>query len=465
MRAAIYFCDERERERLILFFVGTPGPIRLRSSGLPRFVKELSTSSQSEFERSKARFARMHYKRQSRQEMLEKERIGQKQAQVQLHRKYRAGELPDIQITNQEIIQPLKFLCHSDILLAKTIAVEIITEIITTEESEDRQRRLVNVILATRPKHNRYLASSILEIGLNISPKLLTDIDVESLKLMCLSHNLSQLGVLLLEGKPSSSILSDDEEPHGKRYKSESTNQLYGSKDIHSIMALYKDCRDYSSARGIYLQEMKNCANPKIVEALTHESMKKYDQAMLAFKYLRDNDADGETWNSFYYQSLENLCAWENILNENSNFSELVGNGDEKMLANYYQALICQHKNQRESIGNVYEYVVNSGLNDIQEKFAHEISLFARILNCPLEEAKEWDRKALRVCRSNWSDKSPYDLEVSKRLIYQCQRLALSSRYKLKIRYPEVGSRWFDKNRLQFSLSQYKAVFLTTFSA
>ena len=398
----------------------------MRSSGLPRFVKELPTSSQSDFEKSKARFARMHYRRQSRQEMLEKERIGQKQAQVQLHRKYRVGELPDIQITNQEIIQPLKSLCHSDILLAKTIAVEIITKIITTEENEDRKRRLVNVILATRPKHNRYLASSILEIGLNISPKLLGDLDIESLKRMCVSHNLSQLGVLLMESKPSSSLLGDNDEPHGKRYKSESKKQLYGPNDINSIIALYKNCRDYSSARGIYLQEMRHGANPTIVEALTNESLKKYDQAMITFKDLRNNGA--ETWNSSYYQSLENLCAWENILTEHKNFTELVENGDEKLVSNYFQALICQYKNQRESIENVYENVVNLGSSDVQEKFAHEIALLARILNCPLEEAKEWDRKALRGCRQIWSSKSPYDLEVSKRLIFQCQRLALSSR-------------------------------------
>ena len=401
------------------------GAIKLRSSGLPRFVKELPTSSQSDFERSKARFARLHYKRQSRQEMLEKERIGQKQAQVQLHRKYRVGELPDIQITNQEIIEPLKFLCHSDNILAMTISVELITRIITEEDSEDRKRRLASVILATRPKHNRYLAMSILEIGLNLSPELLTNMEIESLKSMCLSHNLSQLGVLLMERKPSQ---SDIDEPHGKRCKSSLESELYNSTDINAMIVLYKDCHDYSSARGIYLQEMKQYSNPKIMKALTNESLKKYDQAMLAFKDLRDNSADGEIWNSSYYQSLEKLCAWETILTESDNFSELVEKGNEKMIATYLQALICQYKIHRESVVDIFEKMINSLSSEMQDRYAHEMASLSRILSCPIQEAREWDRKALKVCRYNWSCKSPYDLGVAKSLIHQCQRLAMSAR-------------------------------------
>ena len=72
-----------------------------------RFVKAASESDDNDakdvqyerHERSKIYFAKAHQRHLSRQEEIEKERRGRRQAQVNLMRSYRIGELPDIQVS------------------------------------------------------------------------------------------------------------------------------------------------------------------------------------------------------------------------------------------------------------------------------------------------------------------------------------------------------------------------------
>ena len=72
----------------------------------------------------------MHYKKLSHQRLLDKEKKGRQQAQVELQRSYRTGELPDIQITNADMIKHLRFLCTMDEVVAEKVMRSILTAVI-----------------------------------------------------------------------------------------------------------------------------------------------------------------------------------------------------------------------------------------------------------------------------------------------------------------------------------------------
>ena len=408
------------------FPVSSAGPIRTRLGG-PRFVsKDEGRQTAVDFEKSKAYFARMHYKRQSRRDMLAKERIGQKQAQVHLQRQYRAGELPDVQITKVDVINPMKYLCYSDDMMAKNILVEIVTQVIAEETNEERKEQLAAVVLSTKPKEqDRYLAMAILEIGLKIPPQLLANVDPNYIRVMCSTHKLSKYGVLLLEQRSHSDI-SDEGAVVSKRGKHEGqgTLSLYLSQDVLLMMKLYTDVHDYSLARGLYLQENGKTLSSYALKGLQYESLGKYDQAMQMYKTIKDQD---EMWNEAYLKSLEHLCAWSefdpNVLqtiNETKPYQK-------DFLNRHFEALFCLDKDQSR-----FKSVEETSLNQmtmnkcIKEDFAHEIGLVFRALDRP-DQAMNWHRKALKNLRKEWIDSNScngLNWQSTMDLIHQCQRIS-----------------------------------------
>ena len=65
-------------------------------------------NKQVALESTKSYFAKAHQKKLDRRELLDKERKGRRHAQVALKRSYRIGELPDIVVSSQDIIGPLR---------------------------------------------------------------------------------------------------------------------------------------------------------------------------------------------------------------------------------------------------------------------------------------------------------------------------------------------------------------------
>ena len=64
-----------------------------------------------QYEETKKTFAQFHERKMKMKNLIEKERKGQRHAQVNMLRNYRIGDLPDIQIKNSDILKPLSELC------------------------------------------------------------------------------------------------------------------------------------------------------------------------------------------------------------------------------------------------------------------------------------------------------------------------------------------------------------------
>lgn len=78
-------------------------------------------------------------RRMQRQQFIERQ-IKQRKNQVSLFRKYRIGELPDIQIDFKDVLMPLMAIVRADSTIATEIFVEIFQEIY--KDQKDKQVRL-----------------------------------------------------------------------------------------------------------------------------------------------------------------------------------------------------------------------------------------------------------------------------------------------------------------------------------
>ena len=400
------------------FVASSAGPLRKARLGVPRFVSKDESSLARDFEKSKAFFARMHYKRQSRRDMLAKERIGQKQAQVNLQRQYRAGELPDVQITKLDVINPLKFLCYSDDVIAKQLLVEIVTQVLEEEPNEDRKEQLANLVLSTKPrKEDRCLAMAILEIGLKISGKPLLNLDSDSISTLSSTHRLRKYGVLLLEQKTS----ADQGHDHStsKRGRRDDDEQSFSPKDVLNLMKLYSNF-DKLSARGIYMQETANLSL-SVLKGLQYESLDKYEAAMEVYKTIKSQDS---MWNDAYLTSLQHLCAWSEFDDRILTSVEENKHYPKEFLNMHFAALFCLDDHHENHFNDVLEKSLNNIY--IREDFAHEIGLLFRVLKKP-DQAMNWHRRALKNLRKEWIESdacNSLDVQSTMDLIHRCKRIS-----------------------------------------
>lgn len=404
----------------MFFAASSAGPLRRARLGGPRFVSKDESSLARDFEKSKAYFARMHYKRQSRRDMLAKERIGQKQAQVNLQRQYRAGELPDVQITKIDVINPLKFLCYADDVIAKQLLVEIVTQVIEEETNEDRKVQLANLVLSTKPrKEDRCLAMAILEIGLKMPPKLLFNLDSDYISILSSTHRLSKYGVLLLEQKTSDQ--GHDDHSMSKRGRlQDNDDPNFTPKDVLIMMNLYSNVHDYSNARGLYMQANANLS-PAALKGLQYESLDKYDAAMEMYKTIKSQDT---MWNEAYLTSLQHLCAWSEFDDSILTTIEETKHYPKEFLNKHFAALFCLDDHHETHFNDILEKSLNNSY--IREDFAHEIGLLFRVLKKP-DQAMNWHRKALKNLRKEWIESeccNSLDVQSTMDLIHQCKRIS-----------------------------------------
>jgi DNA-dependent protein kinase catalytic subunit len=67
--------------------------------------------------------------RKMQREQFYSKQMDRMKKQVGLYRKYRVGELPDIQINYKDILEPLMGIIHNDTTFATEIFVELFSEI------------------------------------------------------------------------------------------------------------------------------------------------------------------------------------------------------------------------------------------------------------------------------------------------------------------------------------------------
>ncbi|KAF2367034.1 NUC194 [Trinorchestia longiramus] len=250
-----------------------------------RFQRQQDREKQARY------FAEAEEKRRLLQMRLEREKKLRREAQVTMIREYRVGELPDIQIKQQAVIDPLQALTERDSIVAEHMFVILIEGLMQhgenwlSNEEFEQWREQVRValcsLLSDSVQHSPKVMASVLHLLLSFKMTFPPD----TVTNVCLSSGQEPLGVLLLEQQ----ILSMQKQlrlsPPKKKQKrcivGETTN--CSETDIFKVQLhlaeLYSSLSMWDAVRGVL--QSGSSLHASTAEALLYESL---DQPLQAYE-------------------------------------------------------------------------------------------------------------------------------------------------------------------------------------
>nr|QOY44576.1 DNA-dependent protein kinase catalytic subunit [Alvinella pompejana] len=281
-----------------------------------RFIKDSGDRS--------AYFARREARQRAIREEIAQEQRQRRENQVILYRKYRIGDLPDIQIEYFNIIAPLQALAQKDsrmaMLLLSTLFEAIHAELVTVcadnRSIHARISNSLNTMLSTTNQYYAPFINCILHMAYsNIHNLTLEPSNISS---ACLTGLQQPMGIMLLE-----KMLIHAENPTCQPSKKHRTIGPQVSRDINvwlELAKLYKSIGDYDTLKGIFGSKLGT--KEITLEAMEAEMSGDYQTAVqLYYKALVCTDWDEEPdelekdfWDASSLHCYEHLTQWNKLL-------------------------------------------------------------------------------------------------------------------------------------------------------
>ncbi|XP_078482635.1 DNA-dependent protein kinase catalytic subunit [Ciona intestinalis] len=297
-----------------------------RGSGVNIDVQRLRRRFLKEQTDSRINFARVQEVKKRRQETFQKEHEKRRSNDVTLHRRYRDGELPDVQIPNKSIIAPLASACQYDAALSRSVLSSLVCAILKEERKKGGEE--------DTPANIGDKMFQILEISTEKNPSLIGCVEDVALrnhdyagfnKLIpahisssSLASNKHALGITLLE-----QYIIDEkhsiEEPSYKRQKTLVSGM--GNNPILwiELARLYKSLDEFDVLRGIFSGDSES--NKSTAEGLALEDCGDFTAAYKVYnEALHKEDWDGDVsevekdvWEDCLINCFKNLARWDQV--------------------------------------------------------------------------------------------------------------------------------------------------------
>ncbi|KAB0800482.1 hypothetical protein PPYR_06222 [Photinus pyralis] len=378
-----------------------------------RFLKDKSKVSRH--------FAYLEVKKSVTQEELRQERIKRSEKNVQLCRKYRIGEYPDIEIPLSSVINPLQILVFCDPSLARHFYTSLFTSLITkikkdqaeSDEFSQSMNTGINNILNTSTQFATNTIGTFLDIALSFTdtmrfdPNIITTVSEES--------GLLSLGSLLLEEYLSSSL---EEAPASKKRRGVESPQ---TNHWVKLAELYKEMNEWDVVSSIFLEKM-NC-NETVLHAIEAESIGHWRAAQEAYATVIKEDTS-EYRRDFYYESYfkafaalgewdrlseaitDNVCGTES----DNTWTYLWDNGwNQQKLLPWF--ITSELRNTLSGNGQIFSSV-NTYLKDpekslyLKSNFGEELAMLCLLQN-DVDTAKYYLNDTITSWLENWSTINP----------------------------------------------------------
>ncbi|XP_054711224.1 DNA-dependent protein kinase catalytic subunit-like, partial [Uloborus diversus] len=276
-----------------------------------RFVKDQKQSDT---------FAKQELRRQDARKERLKEQRNQRDAQVTMYRQYRIGELPDIQISNAEIIAPIQALAMHDAIIAKLLLKSLlvsVSEFVSKEIPEEYEILMEEIsecfgkMLGSSYLYSPSVISFCLESLNQLSD---TSFDAESVFVASIGSSQQSTGILLLESKI---LRGFDSEPSQKKMRKEKQSMSDETSHWMKLAELYRSIDDFDVVNGIFSLTLGH--RPENRKALQHECSGQYFQAVELYNKLYDeasdesDQAEKDFWDKAVLSCLDKLTKWENL--------------------------------------------------------------------------------------------------------------------------------------------------------
>ena len=367
-----------------------------------RFTK-VNENKKPDLESAKSYFARLHQRKVNRKELMEKERKGRRHAQVTLRRNYRIGELPDVEITSADVLNPLRFLCYLDNEVAEMLGMMILKGIIINEENHFELENLIMSQVVKKELMNKHLGRCLLETCLEFDAKQIENIDEPLLEEMSKKLQLQMHGILLLEKKPKS------QNNQAKVRRKDVSRGKMSRETVLSLLNLHKSLDDPSSARGIFIQEFpaNETILDKIENAMSFESLQQYNRSKKIYKELITGNEDPEMKDFLteqYIGTLEKLSSWGDIA-DHLNDEHIMNS---QFLPNFVKAA-CHLQVEREGDENILKGLLEKDQN-LMKEFPYETASVHMLKN-DLRRKDQWSDLALKKAFKAWTEKNQFHFQ------------------------------------------------------
>ncbi|XP_032675638.1 DNA-dependent protein kinase catalytic subunit-like isoform X2 [Odontomachus brunneus] len=287
----------------------------MRCKRFPRFLAKSSNVGQE--------IRQQHIQKNvERQEMIKQENIRQRNS-VRLHRRYRNGDFPDIEIPHSSLIEPLQQLIKLDGLIRKDITVllfcSLIKESIEIEKSDNFRRNVVKnlkQILHDSTKDSTFNAV-ILETLLELN---VTDCDSCDIVRVSKTNGLNALGVLLLERslQPDASYSDSFLPTPEKKMKSNEDDIVIKNwtkiDKWAQLASLYKSLDDVDTVLSIFREQSYD---KNVQEAAIANANSNWMHTRMAFERACESTKTVPSMHEYciegLFEVMNNLCDWSMV--------------------------------------------------------------------------------------------------------------------------------------------------------
>nr|CAB3231039.1 DNA-dependent protein kinase catalytic subunit-like [Phallusia mammillata] len=303
-----------------MVYTGTDNFGSRKGTGVDVNVERLRRRFRKESDESRMKFARAQERRNKIKEVAKTEAARRRETEVQLHRKYRTGELPDVQIPHRSIVAPLAAACQHDPHLCRIVLSSLILALLEEEtkigkklskERIDAVLSGLGSILDRSTEKNPALIGCIQDVCYhdNRVEELLPPALVAS---SSLASNKHALGIVILEQM----ILNKrTDEPATKRRKVPGPGFESCPETWLQLARLYKSLGDFDVLSGIFGAG----SNPTSSRGLSLEIQNSYKEARKVYEQaLNDEDTDAsdverDMWEDCLLNCVKQMSRWDHV--------------------------------------------------------------------------------------------------------------------------------------------------------
>ena len=283
------------------------------------------TQEQTSKEHQRTTFSKRAEQDKKRKKQVEEDKLKSNKRNVTLMRKYRKGDLPDIQITKADLVKPIVNLGHHSKEISKVLFYNIMRNLFDSNETQillddsiDDMGMIFNTIFETTNGSSPDLVSSLLQLCTHFSP--IKTLKTEKITEICTAPGLEYAGILMLE-KYLTCIKGD---PHANSSKKRKLEEMEG-KDVElciNLADLYRHAGEQENVKGVFIQnrgEMNIHKDTAI--ALNYETTGEWASARRVYEGLYNNEQLVEhhrsqeivIWNKGFYESYMKLGEWDKL--------------------------------------------------------------------------------------------------------------------------------------------------------
>ncbi len=412
-----------------------------KDSSALRVGRRFLRSDRVSHEHTKAYFARQHAKKERRLKQRQEERRGRRLAQVTLMRKYRVGDLPDIQISTADVVRSLRNICTRDEMMARLFLRLICEHLNENEATRTRIAESLEQSMSATEFHNRAVAATVLEMCLTVlrGGGTTTALHMDKVSTMARSLQLESIGIQILEER-----LRDVDEgeqppaPKRKKTKTEMEHEDNATNLWIKIVDLYKSKGDADAARGALRQMQQSDDVSVLLEESTSAWVTvkaKCKQLIAESRNSAEEDALTRAWTESYFNSMQHLSSWTELADEikaRSNNGKNLFDSEwsrEFMLPKFIRGeihnLVGDHKRANTIVDFMESCRKEGGTNFdfLRRRFGLDLCLLY-LHEGKLADARLAHDNSAAFFLADWSTQNQFDLTGFKDRLAQLKRLS-----------------------------------------